>query len=196
MIRSFAIALAAVFVVCVSCDTVWAHPGHPGHGFEQGWQHPWFGWDHLVAMVAVGLLAVRSGGKALWLLPATFMTAMTGGSLLVGLGVGGGSLIEYGIAASVLALGMLIVVGRPVTLGWVAAIVALAGMFHGHAHAAEMAAGGSPAAYAAGFLLATAVLHALGIFGGVALSRLADAKAWRYVGAGIMAASLFALAAV
>jgi len=196
MLRNFGIALAATFVLCVSAQTLWAHPGHPGHGFEQGWQHPWLGWDHLLAMVAVGLLAVRTGHKALWLMPSTFMTAMLGGSLLVAIGVPGGAFVEYGIAVSVLMLGLLMVVSRPVSLLPGMAMVAIAGVFHGHAHAAEMASGGSLEVYAAGFLLATAALHTFGIAAGMALTRTADAKALRYVGAGIMAASAVALAIV
>ena len=61
------------------------------------------GLDHLCAMIAVGLCAAQRGGKAAWLLPATFLVVMTVGGAL---GAAGVTLpgVEPGIAASVLVL--------------------------------------------------------------------------------------------
>jgi urease accessory protein len=163
-----------------------AHPGHGGHEFKDGWQHPLTGVDHLLAMVAVGLLAVRIGGKAIWLMPAAFMVSMLLGGVAAECGVPLPG-VEYGIMASVLVLGLLIAATSVVPLSAGVLLVALFAVFHGHAHATEMVQGSSMAAYAAGFLLATALLHITGVAGGLALSRWLNACAIRAVGGMISA---------
>lgn len=49
------------------------------HGFVDGLLHPLLGVDHLLVMLAIGLWAAMRGGRALWLLPMTFLTAMGAG---------------------------------------------------------------------------------------------------------------------
>jgi len=140
-----------------------AHPFHgAGEGFAAGLAHPFFGLDHLLAMVAVGVWAAQIGGRAAWIVPAVFVAAMLGGAAaaLAGLGV---QHVEPMVAASVLVLGLLI------SLKWKsgalpgALLVAFFAVFHGLAHGAELPAGSSAATYMAGFALATAVLHGCGI---------------------------------
>jgi urease accessory protein len=172
-----------------------AHPGHRGHDFVDGWQHPLTGIDHLLAMVAVGLLAVRLGGKALWIMPCTFMIGMLLGGIAAAAGVPLPG-VEWGIAFSVLALGLLIAVSKVVSLKIGAALVALFAIFHGHAHAAEMAGGGSLATYAAGFLLATALLHLCGVLGGMLIARSMSERALRFTGGMICAAGILLLCGV
>src|SRR5436853_2374338 len=70
MVRKLSLPVVLFFALA---GRVLAHPGHVGHDFQSGWQHPFGGMDHLLAMIAVGLLAVRLGGRALWMIPATFM---------------------------------------------------------------------------------------------------------------------------
>lgn len=169
-----------------------AHPGHAGHEFVDGWWHPLLGADHLLAMVAVGLLAVRLGGPGLWLMPASFLASMLAGGLLASVGVPLPG-IEWGIMASVLVLGLLVAATRAVPLWIGALLVGLFAAFHGYAHAAEMVAGGSLGSYAAGFLLATATLHASGIAVGMLMARQINISAVRWSGAAIAAASLLIL---
>src|SRR5262249_26625169 len=69
----------AVFVLVSSA--AFAHPGD-AHGFVHGFAHPFGGFDHLLAMIAVGLFAWQLGGRALWLVPATFVTIMAVGGVL------------------------------------------------------------------------------------------------------------------
>lgn len=180
--------VALLFLVAMS-QPAWAHPGHAGHEFADGWWHPLLGADHLLAMVAVGLLAVRLGGPGLWLMPAAFLASMLVGGLLASLGV---SLpgIEWGIMASVLVLGLLVAATRAIPLWIGALLVAIFAICHGYAHAAEMVAGGSLGAYAAGFLLATATLHAAGIMVGMLMAKKINLGALRWSGAAIAAASL------
>ena len=151
-----------------------AHPG-TGHGSLAGFAHPLLGLDHVAAMLAVGLWAAMVGGRALWAWPLAFVGLMLAGAglALVGIGLGG---VELGIYASVLVLGGAIALRVAPTAFVGAVLVGALALFHGHAHGAEMPAGAGIAAYAAGFALATAVLHALGSRLGRAL---AGGPPWR-----------------
>lgn len=188
MLRKAWLPLVAAGIALGTTQTAWAHPGHAGHEFVDGWMHPLVGLDHLLAMVAVGLLAARMGGRALWLMPTTFLASMLAGGVLASLGVPLPG-VEYLIMTSVLVLGLLIAATNVIPLAVGAALVALFAAFHGHAHAAEMVDGGAFGPYAAGFLLATALLHVIGIAGGVALARWIDVRALRLTGGAITAAS-------
>ena len=61
--RLIVATLALLCLSTVLASPAMAHPGTPGHEFVDGLEHPIFGLDHLLAMVAVGLLAVRIGGR-------------------------------------------------------------------------------------------------------------------------------------
>jgi urease accessory protein len=145
-----------------------AHTGHGSSGFSTGLLHPFSGMDHLLAMLAVGLWAGQLGGQRIWQLPATFMAMLTGGAF-VGMMIPSLTLIEPGIAASVLILGLLIVSPTKLALPVSFALTAAFGLLHGYAHGSEMPSAAAPLAYAAGFLLATASLHLSGIAMGCAL---------------------------
>jgi urease accessory protein len=131
-------------------------------GFVSGFLHPLFGLDHVVAMVAVGLLGAVMGPPAIWLLPVVFPLVMAfGGALgVIGVPLPG---IEIGIALSGIVLGLLVAFAvRPQI--WVAAILVGAfAIFHGHAHGTELPAAASPLAYGVGFVVATGMLHLCGI---------------------------------
>lgn len=165
----------------------WAHTGHATAGFAAGLAHPFTGLDHLLAAFAVGLWAAQSPRNTrLWQLPATFMTALAlGGALAMG-GIGAdvpAAGRETGIALSVLALGLVIALAARLPTAVSLALAALFGLLHGHAHGLELPQPTSPAAYAAGFLLATAALHASGL----ALGRATPCRGWlvRAVGTAI-----------
>jgi urease accessory protein len=152
-----------------------AHPGHGGvAGFTAGLYHPLCGIDHVLAMLAVGLCAAQVGGRARWLLPLTFLACMVAGGVVA---IGGPQvpMVEQGIAASVLLLGLLVARGAGIGMPALASLIGLFAVFHGYAHGAEMQPGTAPAPYAAGFLTATAALIAAGL--GVGL--VAKRPAWR-----------------
>jgi urease accessory protein len=165
----FVTRIVAAAVLVLLPGAALAHPGHHDAGFAHGLMHPLGGLDHVLAMVAVGLYAALLGGRALFMVPATFVGVMAFGGTL---GAAGFPLpyTEIGIAGSVVVLGL--TVALRVSLPTVAAM-ALAGVFaifHGHAHGAEMPQGAL--VYAAGFLLATAALHCAGIAIGLAAGKL------------------------
>jgi len=136
-------------------------------GIIQGLAHPFSGVDHILAMVAVGLFAAHLGGRALWLVPLSFISMMVIGGAFATAGVDL-PFAEVGISFSVLVLGIGVAVGLSVPTAAAMAMVGLLAIFHGHAHGAEMPESLSRFEYGLGFVLATATLHTLGI--GVSLS--------------------------
>lgn len=163
-----------------------AHPGHGAWGVVQGAMHPMTGWDHVLAMVAVGIWAVQLGGRALWAVPASFVTMMVAGGALGMAGVHV-PMVEQGIAASVLVLGLLIAMSARAPLAASMLIVGVFAVFHGYSHGAEMPATSQGLSYAAGFAVMTAALHVAGMGLGLAANRLAHAQWLRYAGGAIMA---------
>ena len=148
--------------LCLSASAACAHTGSMAGGFTSGFMHPLFGWDHVVAMVAVGLWGAFLGMPAIWILPVTFPLVMTVGGAL---GVAGVPLpgVEIGIALSAIVLGAMVAfAARPPI--WIAAvIVATFAIFHGHAHGTELPNAADPIAYSLGFVIATGLLHLAGI---------------------------------
>lgn len=138
-----------------------AHPGHEAQGLLAGFMHPLTGLDHLLVMLAVGLWAGRIGGAARWQLPVTFVAVMALGAVI---GMAGYRLpaIETLLAASVMALGALLVISQRLPRALQAGLVALFALFHGIAHGSELAADQSLAVMF-GMLAATALLHMLGL---------------------------------
>jgi urease accessory protein len=151
--------LLAVLLSALS-GGAFAHAGH-GDGFVAAFAHPLSGLDHLLMMLFVGVWAGRSGGATRWLLPATFLTSM-----LVGWSLGAQGLlvpgIESGIAATLIVLGVLLALQLQVPRSVQMMVIAVFALLHGLAHGSELTAGGAWSS-AAGMLLATALLHGLGI---------------------------------
>lgn len=148
-----------------------AHTGLPTDGARDGLTHPLLGLDHVLAMVAVGVLAAAGDrGRVAWLIPGGFVAGMIAGGAL---GFAGfeTSFGEAAIAISVVALGALIVVRARNTGLWCPILAAAFGAAHGHAHGMELPAGAAPLAYMAGFVVATAALHLAGTAIGIALRR-------------------------
>lgn len=140
--------------------------GHTGHGdtagFMQGIAHPISGIDHVLAMVSVGILAAGIGGRALWLLPLTFISVMAGAAVLGLIGFDLPS-FEVWIAGSLVALGLAVAYPSYLSSLTGAGLIALLAVFHGYAHGAEMPAGASGLAYAAGLVMGTVLLIGTGI---------------------------------
>ena len=151
-----------------------AHTG-VGHtnGFMHGFAHPISGLDHILAMVMVGVFAWQLGGRALWLVPTTFVLVMALGGLLGMAGVGV-PYIETGIALSVVVLGAVVALGVKAPVAMAMGFVGLFAIFHGHAHGAEMPEDAGGVAYAAGFMIATALLHAAGIGIGLLIGKASE----------------------
>ena len=188
------VALAATSVLVAT--PALAHPGHEAaSGFTEGFLHPLSGLDHVLAMVAVGLIAARIGGRALLLVPLAFVGMMVLGGAL---GVAGTDLpfVEIGIALSVVVLGAALALRPALPVAAAMLLVGAFAVFHGHAHGAEMPETASGLAYGAGFVGATALLHAVGLGLGLSAGRLARSlPALRVASAGVAVAGLGLLTA-
>jgi urease accessory protein len=180
MTRPFAISLP---ILLLATGAAMAHPHHAhldGYGsFMSGLLHPFFGLDHVLAMVAVGLWASLLGGRALFVVPAAFVGVMAVGFLLA-LGGVGLPFVEPFILASVVVIGLLVALALPVPVAAGAALVGFFALFHGHAHGEEMGAA-TMAAYGTGFIISTAALHAAGVAAGLGLGRFLEAGQGRMV---------------
>jgi urease accessory protein len=183
--RQPAIWLLAAAAV-LSPEVALAHTGEGVvGGFLSGFTHPIFGFDHVVAMVAVGLWGAFLGQPAIWLLPVVFPVVMAFGGLagVLGVPIPG---VEAGIALSALALGAMVALALRPPL-WIAAIlVGVFAIFHGHAHGTELPEAASPLAYGVGFVIATGLLHLSGIALGLLARWPAGLRAVR-VGGGLIA---------
>ena len=132
-----------------------------GPAFLHGLLHPLTGIDHALAMIAVGALAGLLGGRSRWLLPIAFLAAAMAGGWLGGLGYALPH-VEVAVAASVAALGVMLLAGRRMPVRLALALVGAFGVLHGAAHALEWQAALS-FARTGGFLFSTACLHAAGL---------------------------------
>ena len=158
---------ALLFVILVTCATTAfpavAHTGEGyGGGFVAGFTHPILGWDHVAAMVAVGLWGAFLGAPAIWILPVVFPLVMALGAVagIVGIPI---FAVETGIALSAVVLGLMIVFAARPPIWLCAVIVGGFAVFHGYAHGTELPATANAFAYAVGFVISTGLLHLTGI---------------------------------
>jgi urease accessory protein len=159
---------ARMSVLVVLALLAWAPAAHAhilqgeAGGFLTGLGHPISGFDHVLAMIAVGLWGAQLGPPALWLLPVTFPMVMALGGMLGLLGVPLPG-VEVGIAASALLLGLAVMAELRPPPVIAAILVGLFAVFHGYSHGAELPAGQSALLYSMGFVIATGCLHGIGI---------------------------------
>jgi urease accessory protein len=153
--------------------------GLPG-GFASGFLHPLSGFDHLLAMVAVGLWGAFLGRPLVIALPVIFPTVMAFGAA-----IGMSNILiphtEIGIALSVLVLGAVIAFGLKAPIWAASLIVAAFAICHGYAHGRELPSAADPIGYAVGFMLATGLLH----MAGIGLGLINDVKHGQIVTRGI-----------
>jgi len=161
-------------------------------GFLSGLSHPVSGLDHVIAMLAVGLWGAQLGMPSLWVLPVAFPMMMAFGGMLglIGIPLPG---VEIGIAVSAVVLGALVLGQVRLPLPAAVAVVALFAVFHGHAHGTELQAGQNAMLYSLGFVIATGLLHALGISIGLIHRWDPGRQTLRAVGALIMTGGLYFL---
>lgn len=164
--RRLAMALP---ILAISAGVARAHvDGGAGEAFLAGVSHPISGWDHILAMVSVGVWGALLAAPAIWVLPITFPMMMAVGGLL---GLAGISLpgVELGIALSMVALGGAIALKLRPPLPVVMLVVGVFAIFHGYAHGAELSEGQDFLLFSIGFVIATGVLHLFGIGLGLAV---------------------------
>ena len=185
-----ATALVASSPFLLIAAPAWAHTGTglPG-GFMSGFEHPLSGFDHLLAMVGVGLWGAFLGRPLIVALPVIFPTVMVIGAFL-GMQNVPMPPTEIGIALSVLVLGAVIAAKWRAPVWAACAIVAVFALFHGYAHGRELPSAADPIGYAVGFVLATGLLHVAGIGLGTLHARPGGVAVTRLIGGGIALAGL------
>lgn len=185
--------LALLAFSTVMASSAWAHVEKgAASGLVAGLRHPISGWDHILAMIAVGLWGAQLGAPAIWLLPVTFPMVMAFGGFLglIGIPLPG---IEIGIALSAITLGLMVATEARPPLLVAAALVAIFAVFHGHAHGTELPENQSGMLYSIGFVIATGCLHAIGIAIGLIHRWPLGQKVVRAAGAGITLAGVYFL---
>lgn len=186
------VLLAALLPLSILDASAHSEIGVTG-GLVSGLLHPVLGFDHLVAMVAVGLWGAQLRQPAIWVLPVAFPVAMAFGALLGLAGVPVPA-VEYGIAASALALGLAVAFAVRPPLAVALAVVAVFAIFHGHAHGTEVPDAANPLAYGVGFVISTGLLHLTGIVIGLLLRWPWGSAVIRSCGVAIAVVGCFALA--
>ena len=186
-----ALRIPVILAALVAATPALAHSGHgEAGGLIAGFLHPLTGFDHLLAMLAVGLWAALLGGRALSLWPLAFVAAMIAGFALATAGVAL-PLHEPMIMASLIGLGLVIALAVPVPVAAGAGLIALFGLFHGHAHGLEVS--GAVAAFASGFAAASLLLHLAGIGLALVIVRTLSVRPVQAAGAAIALAGVVLL---
>lgn len=171
-----------------------AHTGRPAGGVLDGAVHPLLGLDHLLVMVAVGVLAATAPDRRVaWLVPVTFVGGVLAGGV-AGLSGFEVSALEALIAASLVVLGGLLVTPARSRALWLPLVVAASGAPHGFAHGSELPVGATPVAYVAGLVAMTATLHLTGYAAGSGVRRRPAIRIT--AGAGVAAAGLALLVVI
>ena len=160
--------------------------GLPG-GFVSGFAHPLFGFDHLLAMVSVGVWGAFLGRPLIYVLPVVFPAMMVAGAIM-GMFVVTVPPVELVIALSVLTLGGCVALSVRAPVWAASLIVAVFAVFHGYAHGKELPSAADPVSFSVGFVLATGLLHVSGIWLGTFNKRPHGVVVTRSLG-GIIAVS-------
>ena len=161
--------------------------------FLGGITHPVLGFDHLLAMVSVGMISAQIGGRAIWTVHSTFVLVMFFGGLL-GLNMGGLNGYEIGIALSVLLLGGSLAADKTLNSIFAMIAVGIFAIFHGYAHGEEIPTIARPVPYIAGFMTGPIMLHITGlILADISTHYKSGKIILRFAGAGIALAGLYFL---
>lgn len=177
--RHYGLTMAVGATALLLAGPAAAHTGTGlAGGFTSGFKHPLTGFDHLLAMVSVGIWGAFLGRPLIIALPVIFPTVMAFGAVM-GMANLPAPPVEIGIALSVLLLGGVIAAAFRAPV-WVACLlVGIFALFHGYAHGKELPSAADPLGYALGFVLCTGLLHVAGIGiglinhrpGGIAVTR-------------------------
>jgi len=180
------------FLLLILPLTTRAHSiSHTENVFAAGLFHPVLGYDHLLAMLCVGLLSTQLGRRAIWLVPLFFVLAMLVGATLGILGAPFSS-VERGIAISVLFFGLLMLVPGSLPVLPVGLAVMFFALFHGYAHGVEMPDTANVYLFMAGFAAGTALIHLAGVLIGLTARKLNRGFVWlRFSGCAIAIAGLY-----
>lgn len=190
--------VAAATIAFLMASPAAAHPGHGEAGIVDGLLHPLGGFDHLVAMAAIGLLAAKRSAGSVWTLPLCFVSMMAAGMMMGSNILLAGAGTEFGLAACVILTGFALLPGTALNQPLTVLLASASGLFNGMAHASDQGGFAVPLAFAVGALATTALLHLAGSLGGRSLLRLSPegrGRIWRWLGMGTAASGALAMLA-
>ncbi|PZU88606.1 MAG: urease accessory protein [Shinella sp.] len=167
--------------------------GGPMGGFGSGFGHPLAGFDHFLAMLAVGLWGAQMGGRSVWTLPATFPLIMCVGGIIGMFDLLTAETIKIAIAVSLMVLGGVIAAGWRAPEWAALVIVALFAVFHGYPHGQATLRAVDPAAFTVGFVVSTGAIHILGIGVGYGLKGIWNGNLVRALGGVIAVCGVYFL---
>lgn len=162
---SFARKFGALLLIPLLVQPAWAGAidGWGVGGLLEGIVHPWFGIDHLLATLAIGLLVVHVEKGSIIAVPIVFLSSLMAGAGLHGCGIA----LPFGetiVAISVIFLGLALIPGRKYSELMLAVVVAIFGMFHGYVHGSDSTTSSLPLPLMFGLLIGTVLLLGLGIW--------------------------------
>ena len=160
--RCVGIIFTTVLLLTYSAPAYAHQQADTAGGIAAGFSHPFLGVDHMLAMIAVGIWGAFLGKPLLVILPMVFPVMMTVGAAAAMLGMPFPP-VEFGIALSVIVLGLMIFTTTRTMPVVACAIVGAFALFHGYAHGVELPEAADPVGYSVGFVLATGLLHLVGI---------------------------------
>jgi urease accessory protein len=140
-------------------------PTNFAEGFLSGLAHPVIGIDHLVFVIAIGLLAATWQNSLGSSIPVVFTIATASGTgihlLNVNLPV-----LEIIIAASVAIIGIFLARENRINLALLTALSAIAGIFHGYAYGEAIIGAEATAlnAYLIGFMIIQLIISAIAFY--------------------------------
>jgi urease accessory protein len=186
--------IAALLIAVTFAEPAFAHEGNIVRGgFIAGFSHPFFGLDHMLAMIAVGIWGGILGRPLIYLLPSVFPVMMAVGGVIAMAGIVI-PFTEVGIALSLVTLGGLIAAERKLPVVAAIIIIGVFAICHGFAHGTELPLAADPVAYSSGFVMATGLLHIAGIgIGWLGAQSRSPALVSRISGALIALAGLYFL---
>lgn len=188
------IILLLAMLTALAVPAAQAHSGAGvAGGFTAGFMHPLGGLDHLLAMASVGIWGAFLGRPLIWMLPVAFPLIMVVGGVLGILGIPL-PFVEVGVSSSVIVLGIAIAMAWRAPTAIAVAIISVFAIFHGHAHGTELPMAAAPEAYAAGFVMATGLIHIAGIGIGLLVGVRGGQPLLRAAGAVIAATGIWILA--
>ena len=164
--KSILRALPAILLIPALSGTALAHPGdHAAGGLLAGASHPLLGWDHLLAVFAVGLWAARRPAVGAAGICLAWLTGMAAGMLLA-LGFAMPPALTGGPAVVLLLTALLLAGALRLSARFVVPAVSLVACFHGITHAGALPAAVSPPLYLAGLLAVTTGLLGIALAAG------------------------------
>ncbi len=154
--------LATSALSLLTAQSAFAYPGHDVVSSAMaGLLHPLTGPDHLVALVAAGVLFAAISQRAGWLGLSALITSLAAGA---GIALFGVALpwSEWAIWLSVLAAGVMLAYSRRYGISHPALLISgtmVFALFHGYAHGGEIS--GDAGGFVVGFLVASLIIVVL-----------------------------------